>query len=188
MALSANLEASFGADGFDLEASFSGLAGIFGGVDLPSLSLDASGSPDVSGFSLDGVSGALGDLDGVIGGALDGFPDVTDLLGPLRSGLAALELVGNADLAGLATQIETGLVPQSAGLAELVATATGLGSLPAPRALAEVLAAFGVDLRAPGALLGGTAGGIVSLVQLLGALLGVEAATAEIERRIDLSA
>jgi hypothetical protein len=188
VALSANLEASFGADGFDLEGSFSGLAGIFSGVDLPSLSLDTSGSPDLGGFSLGGVSGAVGNLDGLIGGALDGFPDVTQLLAPLSSALSIPELVGGTDFAGLAAQLESGLVPQNAGLAELVSAANGLGSLPGLPAVTGGLATIGVDLRAPGALLGGTAGGIVSLVQLLGALMGVEATSAEIERRISLSA
>jgi hypothetical protein len=186
--LSANLEASFGADGFSLDASFDGLSEIFGAVGLPSLSLDASGTPDLGDFSLEGVAGALGDLDGVIGGALDGFPDVTGLLGPLDASLSTLRLIGDTDFAGLSTQLETAFVPEGAGLAPLVAGAGALGGLPGPRALLDALAALGVDLRAPGALLGGTAGGIVSLVQLLGALMGVEATSAEIERRIDLSA
>src|SRR5262245_47047107 len=182
MPLSANLEASFGADGFSLDGSFDGLSEIFGGVALPSLSLDASGAPDLGDFSLEGVSGALGDLDGVIGGALDGFPDVTALLGPLDASLSVLRLVGETDFAGLSTQLETAFVPEAAGLAPLVAGAGALGGLPGPRALLDTLAAMGVDIRAPGALLGGTAGGIVSLVQLLGALMGVEATSAELER------
>src|SRR5215217_5158480 len=94
MALSANLEASFGADGFDLGASFSGIAGLFTGVDLPALSLDTPGTVDLGDVSLDGVLGAVGDVSGVIGGALDGFPDVMRLLGPLQSGLAVLDLAG----------------------------------------------------------------------------------------------
>ena len=40
MPLAANLEASFTADGFDLEASISGVGDIFAAVGLPSLDLD----------------------------------------------------------------------------------------------------------------------------------------------------
>src|SRR4051812_22004454 len=125
MALSANLEASFGADGFDLESSFSGLGGIFSGVALPSLSLDASGAPDLGGLSLDGVAGSLGDLDGVIGGALDGFPDVTALLGPLEAALSVLRLAGGTDFSAISAQLE-GVSVDTAGLAGLV---SGVGEL-----------------------------------------------------------
>src|SRR5262245_26709780 len=117
MALSATLEGSFGAGGFDLAASFTGIGSIFSGVDLPSLSLDGSGSPDLGEFSVDGVTGVVGDLEGVIGGALDGFPDVSELLGPLGSSLSVLQLAGGTDFAALGTQLETSLVPEGAGLA-----------------------------------------------------------------------
>ena len=70
MPLSANLEASFGAGGFDLSASFTGLGDLFAGVALPALSLDTSGTVDLGSFSVDGVGAAIGDLDRVIGGRL----------------------------------------------------------------------------------------------------------------------
>jgi hypothetical protein len=187
MGLSANLEASFGADGFDLDASFSGIAELFTGVDLPALSLDTSGTVDLGDVSLESVLGAVGDVSGVIGGALDGFPDVTRLLGPLQSGLAVLDLAGT-DFGALGLELETGLRPPEAGLAALVGVTAELPTLAGPRALVDGLAALGLDLRAPGSLIGGAAGGVVSLVQLLGALMGVEATSAEIERRIALSA
>ena len=43
-----------------------------------------------------------------------------------------------------------------------------------------------LDLGAPGALLGGPAGGLVSLIQLVGGLMAVESISREIERFADL--
>lgn len=188
MALSADLEASFTADGFDLSASISSLGDIFGDVALPELSLDDTPALDLGAFASGDVLAAAGDLEGIIGGALDGFPDVTSLLQPLEAALSAIELVGQADVDALVAELEAALLPQHPGLADLVGATSGLGSLPGVQALTGGISAVGLDLRAPGALLGGAAGGVVSLVQLLGALMGVEVASAEIERRMSLAA
>ena len=89
--LSANLEASFGADGFDLDASFAGLERHLRRRSACRRSRSTRRARPTSATSRSTASPAsLGDLDGVIGGALDGFPDVTALLGPLDASLSAL--------------------------------------------------------------------------------------------------
>jgi hypothetical protein len=188
MPLAVDLEARFGAGGFDLVVGIKGLGGLIGGVTVPTLSLHAPETVDLDALSTDRVLGTVGDLEGIVGGALDGFPDLAGLLGPLDGALAALDLVGRTDVNELLAELEAALRPPEAGLADLVSATTGLGAVPGVRAVTDGLGALGLDLRAPGALLSGAAGGAVSLLQLVGALMGVEATSAEIDRRLALAA
>lgn len=188
MPLTATLDASFSADGFDLDASFSGLGGLLEAVGLPTLSFAGDlGDLDLDSLDLDDLVGSLttviGHLDGVIGA----LPDLDAVLGPLRSALAVLELAGSGDFTTLVASLETAVGPSESGLPALFDAAGHIGELPAVRTVIDIIGPLGLDLRAPGALVGGPAGGLISLVQLVGALLGVDTASREIDERAALA-
>lgn len=181
MTLSAELETSFTADGFDLSSAFGGLGTLLTSVGLPSLDIDVAVSLSVDGVGTDGIAGSLADLIDGLGSITGGLPDLDAVLGPLQAAMQLPQLVAELDLEALVADLTAAVVPSGPGLVPLVAATTALGQVPIVGSLADLAGALGVDVRAPGTLLGGVAGGIVSLVQLLGALLAVEAASRAIE-------
>jgi hypothetical protein len=184
--LSADLDASFTAGGFDLGAAFGDLAGIFGSVGLPTLDLDVSVSVSVDGLGTGGVASALGSAFGGLDQLTGGLPDVTSLLGPLEAALRLPELVAAFDFDALRADLEAAVAPSGPGLAPLLDATLALGSVPSLGAVADLLAPLGVDLRAPAGLVGGIGGGAVALVTLLGALLTVEATSRALDERAGL--
>ena len=188
MPLTANLSASFGENGFDLGASFAGLADLFGVAGLPTLSFaaDADGL-DLSALGLDAITASLTSVLDGLGGVTGALPDLDAVLGPLRGALSILDVVGSGDLPALVASLETAVSPTGTGLPALLEAASRIGEVPAVRTVLDVVSPFGLDLRAPGALVGGPAGGLISLVQLVGALLGVETASREIDERVHLA-
>jgi len=188
MALTAELEASFTADGFDLASAFADLGALFGDVDLPGLDIDISVSVGVDGLGTGGISGSLGGVIGGLDSIVAGLPDLDAVLGPLQLAVRLPELLAELDLDALIAELSAAVVASGPGLAPLVEATASIGSLPLVGSLADLLGALGLDLRSPGTLIGGTAGGIVALLQLVGALLAVEAASRAIEARATLAA
>ena len=188
MPLSATLGASFGAGGFQLDASFSGLTDVLEGVGLPTLSfagdLDAI---DLESFDLSDVIGSMSTVIGRLDSVVGTLPDLDVVLGPLRAALAMLDLVASGELPDLVTSFETAIGPTGTGLPALFETAGRLGDIPGVQPVIDIFAPLGLDLRAPGALVGGPSGGLISLIQLVGALLGVETASREIDERAELA-
>lgn len=187
MPLAASLDASFGEGGFDLDASFSGLADTFGAVSLPSVSFTAD-APDLGSLTVDGVTESLASVVGRLGDVTGALPDLDSLLAPLQGALTLLDVVGSGDLPTLIGDLETSVGPEGPGLPALFSAAGRIGDVPAVRSMLDIVGPFGLDLSSPGALVGGPAGGLVSLVQLVGALLGVETASGRIEERATLAA
>ncbi len=187
MALSASLEASFTAGGFDLGAAIAGLGTLLTDVQLPGLDIDVSVSLDVGGVGTGGVTEALASITGGLDGIVAGLPDVGALLGPLQLAMRVPELIAEFDLDALIAAITAAVVPSGRGLPEFVAATMSIGSVPLVGTLADLTGALGLDLRAPGAMIGGAAGGVVSLVQLFGALLAVESISRTIEERAALA-
>jgi hypothetical protein len=192
MPLSDQLQASFGADGFDLTVSVRDLASIFQAVSPVPLSFDASATG--------GITDALANVDlssleslaqPIIDAALEivpGLPGLDGLLGPIEAALSAARLATSGDLAGIVGHID-GAVPAASGvgLDGLRSSIGGLATLPSDPSVGALLQLVGalvphLDIGAPGALLGGPVGGLVSLVQLVAGLMLVDSASAEIER------
>ncbi len=188
MPLTANLSASFTAGGFDLGASFTGLTDIVASVGLPTLSFagDAEGL-DLSGLTLDGVLDALMSVVDDLGNVSGALPDLDAVLAPLHAALELLDIVGSGEFPALVASLEAAVGAAGPGLPALFDAAGQLGQVPAVRSIVDLVGPLGLDLRAPGALIGGPAGGLISLVQLLGALLGVDTASREIEDRARLA-
>jgi hypothetical protein len=188
MPVSADLEASFTAGGFDLTTAFSDLAALFTDVDLPGLDLDVSVSLTVEGVGTDAITEVLDTVTGGLGNITAGLPDVDTLLGPLRSAMRVPELIAGFDLDRLIADIPAAIRPEGPGLVPLVEAASSIGSVPVVATLSDLLGGLGLDVGGPGARLGGAAGGVVSLLQLLGALLAVESISRTIESRATLAA
>jgi hypothetical protein len=187
MPLTANLQASFGQNGFDLSASFTGLSDLLGSVGLPELSFSGDDAGvDLSSLSVEGVVTALTSVLDDLGGVTGALPDIDSVLGPLRSALSLVDVIGSGDLPSLVGSFGDALAPTDFGLPALLDAAGRIGDVPAVRTVVDLVGPLGLDLRSPGALIGGPAGGLVSLIQLLGALLGVETASREIQERAEL--
>ncbi|HEY5981719.1 MAG TPA: hypothetical protein VIT41_18995 [Microlunatus sp.] len=187
MTLSADLEAAFGANGFSLDAAFDDLGSLLTGVGLPQLDLRVDISLDVQGLGTDQIGAVVDGLGGnlsTIGAAL---PDIDQLLGPLQLAFRVPELIAGFDLDQLIAELQAEVAPGGPGLTALVASTTRIGSVPAVQSVTGLLGALGLDLSAPGALLGRTAHGVVSLAELIGGLLAVEAASRRIEERAALA-
>ena len=188
MTLSADLEASFSGGGsFDLAGAFGDLADLFD-VELPALSISAEVNLDVSGLgtgdvalSADAVMGGLGQLSGAL-------PDVAGLLAPLEAAMRLPELVAAFDFEALRTELEAAIAPSGPGLGALVDAAGRIGTVPIVGTLTDLLGPLGLDLRAPGGLIGGVAGGAVSLITLIGALCTVEATSRRLADQAELVA
>ena len=188
MPLTARLDASFGADGFELDVSFTDLTDVLGTVSLPTLSFRGDlGDLDVSSLDLDDIVATLSDVVSRLGGVVDALPDLDAVLGPLRAAMSLLDIVADGGIPELVTSFETAIGPNGTGLPALLDAAGRLGEMPAISSVVDLVAPLGLDLRAPGALVGGPAGGLVSLVQLVGALLGVDTASREIAGRAQLA-
>jgi len=185
--LSADLEAGFTADGFDLAAAFGDLGDVLGAVGLPSLDIDISVSLAVDGLGTDRIAGALASLTGGLDTIVGGLPDLESLLGPLQAAIRLPELVAELDVTTLLADLSAAIAPAGPGLVPLVAAASSIGDVPLVGSLGDLVGAVGLDVRAPGAMLGGAAGGLVSLAQLLGALLTVEAVSRTIDERAALT-
>lgn len=188
MTLSADLESSFGANGFSLDAAFDDLGNLLTSVGLPSLDLHMGVSLNVEGLGTDQISGVVDALEGHLASITTALPDVEQFLGPLRLALRVPELVAGFDLDQLTADLQAAVAPDGPGLTALVASTTRIGSVPAVQSLSGLLGALGLDLTKPGTLLGRVANGIISLAELISGLLAVEAASRRIEERATLAA
>jgi hypothetical protein len=190
MSLIDTLTGGFSQGGFELDGTMAGLRTQLDGVQPPAAGLDTAG--------LDGIAGRLGQADvGSIDGAVQGvlavatqagagLPDVAGLVGPLEGVLSTARTLTSSDTAQLLHTLEEIGTSADGGV--------GLGSLAAPlRALDEArtgplgetlqtLTSLvpGLDLARPIDALGGSAGGVVSLVRLLGGLMATDTLTREL--------
>lgn len=187
MTLSADLESSFGADGFTLDAAFADLEALLTGVGLPTLDLQVNLTLDIDGLGTDQITSVVAGLGGNLASIGAALPDLGQVLGPLSLALRVPELVAGFDLDRLIADLQASVAPQGPGLPALVASTTRIGSVPAVQSLSGLLDALGLDLAGPGALLGRVGGGLVSLAGLIGGLLAVEAASRAIEDRAVLA-
>ncbi len=188
MTLTTTLDARFGQGGFDLDASISGLSDVLGAVGLPTLSfagdIDAF---DLDGIGLDGTAEALASVLERLGGVTGALPDLDALLAPLRSALAVIDVVGSGEIPALLASFGTMPGPSGPGLPALFDAASRIGDTPGVQSVLDIVGPLGLDLRSPGALVGGPAGGLISLVQVIGALVGVDTTSREIEERSSLA-
>lgn len=197
MALAANLQASFGEGGFDLSASVSASASDLDAVDVPAPVFDA----DAIGAIVDGLAtgdadaltAAVGSVAGQLAAAGEVVPDLAGLLRPLEPAVAALQLAG-ADLASLhgrMTGIDAGRAadPGLGGgidaLVAAIASGASLATDPTVRELARLLGG-GVDVGAVTGHVTGPLAGMASLVRLVGGLMAVESAVADIDVGVDV--
>ena len=187
MALSADLQSSFTRGGFSLDAAFDDLGSLLTSVGLPQLNLDVSVSLDVEGLGGEAISELAAGLGGSLESIAGVLPNAEQLLGPLQRAQQVPQLLAGFDLQQLVSELEAAVAPEGPGLAALVGATSGIGSLPVIRSLSDLLGALGLDLSGPAGTLGRTAQGIVSLAELLGGLLAVEAASRRIETQATLA-
>ena len=187
MALTAELQASFGDGGFSLSSTFDGLSSLLSDIDLPGLEIDISLSADVEGLGTAEITEVLGGVTGGLASIVAALPDLEQVLGPLDLALRIPELLAGFDLDQLIEAMTAAVAPSGPGLAALVEAASGIGSVPAVGSITGLLGALGLDLHEPGALLGRTGNGLVCLAELLGGLLAVESASRAIETRARLA-
>lgn len=197
MALAADLQASFGEGGFELSASVSASANDLDAVDVPAPVFDADAiGTIVEGLAsgdVDALTAAVGSVTSELTAAGDLVPDLPGLLGPLEPAVTALQLAG-ADLGSLhdrMTGIDAGRAVDpglGGGIDALVAAITSGASLatdPTVRELAGLLGG-GVDLSAVAGHVTGPLDGMASLVRLVGGLMAVESAVADIDVGVDV--
>ena len=192
MALVANLQASFAADGFDLDVTVGGVGGQLDATAVAPISLDTGAlsaireqlsAPDLQGLaaSVGGAAGSLGSVTGLV-------PDLGALLRPLGPALSTLALAGAdpAGLAGLGATVR-GLDSARTGsgidaVLPAVTAAAALSDHPAVRGLTQIVtrAVPGLDLQAPAAAVTGGLAGVAGLVHLVGGLMAVESITRDL--------
>ena len=194
MPLSATVEAKFGEDGFSLSGSVGGLTTVLGSVSIPGVDLDVGAALAVAerlaSADTSGPFDAAGSIAELVGGLVAEFPDLGQIMGPLLDAAATL---GSLTGVGLATAFDLEPVTAELGLGGLQASIGSVETVLATPAVSGVLDLVGrvlpgFDLGSPGALLGGPAGGLVSLVQLVGGLMAVDSISADIERKTALVA
>jgi hypothetical protein len=194
MTLAADLSSSFGSGGFNLDVSVTGLGTLLDSVSPVPINFDAS--------AIAGLTELLGQIDtGGIGRLVEPIAAIVARIGPslpavgplfarLQAILDGANLATSGDLAGLPARIDAaGAVDGEAGmgLPALEASVHGLAALASDPTIHGILELVrpvlpGFDLTAPGEILGGPAGGLVSLIQLIAGLMAVETASREIER------
>ena len=194
MPLSATVEARFGENSFSLSGSVAGLTTLLGDVSIPGVDLDVGAALAVAerlaSADTSGPFDAAGSIAELVGGLVAEFPDLGGIMGPLLDAAAAL---GSLTGGGLATAFDLAPVTAELGLGGLQASIGSVGTVLENPAIGGVLDLIGrvlpgFDLGSPGALLGGPAGGLVSLVQLVGGLMAVDTISADIERKAALVA
>lgn len=194
MTLAVNLSASFTSGGFDLQGTVGGLGSVMAAASPVPVSFDVSSTSSITDLLAHADTGAIASLIGPlvehISDVVPGFPDIGPLFGPLHSALSVFELATSGDLEALRQRVDDAGLPAlgtDIGLPALQASIKGLSALASDPTVHGVLdlvrpALPSFDLGAPGALLGGPAGGLVSLIQLIAGLMAVETASREFER------
>lgn len=146
---------------------------------------------EAGSIDLSGISGAIGSVTRELGGVLGTLPIGEDLIGPVRTGLSALEtaLAGNleADLRGALDRVgaEFEAMEQAGALGALRQLATSLQSAPE---LAAIRDAIGGLLRAagarepPAASIGDLVSSVISALDAIGQMMALETALAEARR------
>ena len=196
MALVANLEAGFGAGGFDLSVSVTGMGGALDGATIPPVSVDEDAltriidgleSPDLADLGA-AISAVVSDL----GGIVDLLPGAGDLLGPLQVLLDAAQLGSTLpDLAAALAEIDS--TRSGNGIAVLVAAihaGSGILTNPTATSLTDLLesAVPGFDPGGIAALVGSIADGAEVLIGLVGALMSIESVTRDLVAGFDVTA
>ena len=196
MALVANLEAGFGAGGFDLSVSVTGMGGVLDGATIPPVSVDEDAltaiidgleSPDLADLGA-AISAVVSDL----GGIVDLLPGAGDLLGPLQVLLDAAQLGSTLpDLAAALAEIDS--TRSGNGIAVLVAAihaGSGILTNPTATSLTDLLesAVPGFDPGGIAALVGSIADGAEVLIGLVGALMSIESVTRDLVAGFDVTA
>ena len=119
MPLAVDLEASFTAGGFDLQARVTGLDSLLSAVSPVPVSFDVSSTSSITDLLSQVDTGAIAGLVGPVVGQLTqivpGVPDVEPLLGRLHTVLSTFELATSGQLAGLLRRLDGEGLPVSAG-------------------------------------------------------------------------
>jgi hypothetical protein len=182
------LTGGFGQGGFDLESSVGGLASSLGGVKPTGASIDTGqvgGIADRLGQAdLGPIGEAVGGIAGLASTIGAGFPSAGDLLQPLQSVVGTAQLLTSSDTRNLVGTLEGAAAAgrQPVGLAGLAVPLRALeearqGPIAATLRTVAGLVPGGLELEAPIAALGGQAGGVLALVQLLGGLMAIDTLT-----------
>jgi hypothetical protein len=200
MALLDTLTTGFSQGGFSLDTTMAGVKTDLEQVKPSGASLDQGEIGRIGDrlgqADLGPIGGAVQTVAAVAGTVGAGLPVVGDLLQPLQGAIGTAQtLTSSNTLQLLATLEQAGAgSPGAVGLGGLAAPLRALDEARAGGPVADTLKLLtglvpgGLDLEGAIAALGGRAGGVLGLVQLLGALMAADTLTREIDSSASLVA
>jgi len=187
-----NLTSSFGSDGFDFETAFSNLGGALTAVAPSGVSLDQAALGSITSGLGSGGFGAIGTTVSSVlqqaGGLSGSIAAPASLVQPLTGAFAGASSFATADPRSLLQLLEDAAATGDGtqGLAALAGPLSALSAVRSSPLVASALQLFatlvpgGLQIERTITAAGDSAGGVVALVRLLGALMSTDALTREI--------